>query len=376
MKTIRLSDDELKAVLDRLDSAEGDSGKKKRRAERYEFRVKGCVLTIQSPGVAASTAYLVPTRDISAGGMSFLHGGFIYPGTKCTAQLISKYGTWKNVDAKVVRCVYVSGSVHEVGIEFLTAIDPAEFCSQAVKTRILLVEDDQSIARLAKLFLAQLKADIDHAANGQQAVDLASKNMYDAVLMDVDMPVMDGLTATKKLRSLGYSGVIVATTALTQPGDSEKCIAAGCDRYIAKPYDKDMLSALVESLKQEPLVSSMAQDASMTDIIREFVAELPPKLHKIESAILANDLPGLEKLCRQLKGEAGGYGFEPISSAAAAVEKSIIDKSDMGNIKRAAEQLIKLCYLARSSPRRDVRPGETAGDAAQSDAEAVPASNS
>lgn len=353
VKTVRLSDDELKAVLDRLDAAETQAGKSKRRSERFDYRVKNCVVNFHSSGAGSAAFYLVPTRNISAGGMAFLHGGFVYPGTHCVIQLISKYGSWKNVEARVVRCNYVIGAVHEIGVAFSGEIDPAEFCTQAVKTRVLLAEDDASVAKIAKLFLSQLKADVDYVENGAQAVDLASQNIYDAILMDVDMPVLSGLDAVRKLREHGYSGVIVAVTSLTQPEDRDRCLNAGFDRYMPKPFDRDGIGELIESLKQEPLVSTFAQDPLMMDAVREYVTELPARVRMIEDAVRSGDRRNLEKLCRGLKGEAGVFGFEPISSAAAQVEKLLIEHGTDSDLKRHVESLMKLCYLARSAPRRN-----------------------
>ncbi|MBX3394542.1 MAG: response regulator [Phycisphaerae bacterium] len=369
VKTVRLNEEELKAVLDRLDAAETQAVKRKRRSERFDYRVKNCVVNFHSSGAGSAAFYLVPTRNISAGGMAFLHGGFVYPGTHCVIQLISKFGSWKNVEARVARCDYVVGAVHEIGVAFSGEIDPAEFCTQAVKTRVLLAEDDASVAKIAKLFLSQLKAEVDYVENGALAVDLASQNIYDAILMDVDMPVLSGLDAVRKLREHGYSGVIVAVTSMTQPEDRDRCLNAGFDRYMPKPFDRDGIGELIESLKQEPLVSAFAQDPLMMDAVREYVMELPSRIRMIEDAVRGGDKRGLEKLCRGLKGEAGVFGFDPISSAAAQVEKLLIERGSESDLKRQVESLMKLCYLARSTPRRQQAQ---AAQPANSDAAAGP----
>jgi CheY-like chemotaxis protein len=356
VRTIRLSDEELKAVLDRLAAAEDASKKSLRQSERFDYRVKSCVVQLKSSGISSTTSYLVPTRDLSAGGMSFIHGGFVYPGTPCVVQLISKFGTWKQVESKVIRCTFVSGSVHEIGVHFNTEINPSEFCSQAVKTRILLAEDDQPLAETAKQLLSQLKTEVDHAENGETAVKLASEKTYDAILMDMEMPVMDGAEAVKKLRSQGYSGIIVAVTALTEPADKDNCLKAGCDRCICKPYDKESLGKLLESLKQEPLVSTLVNDPALNECARDFVVALSGKLRLIEESLQTLDRPRLERLCRSVKGEAGVYGFEPITASAAKVEKAIIDKTSDGEVKRLGESLIKLCHLAKSSPSKLAQP--------------------
>jgi len=287
--------------------------------------------------------------------MSFLHGGFVHPATRCVVQLISTHGTWKSVDATVVACKYVEGLVHDVSVKFDNEIDPAEFCSQAVKTRVLLIDDDPSFARLTKMFLEQMNAQVDIAENGRIGVEKALNSVYDIVLMDIEMPVLDGFEALKQLRDKGYSGTIVAATGLTQPADRQRCMEAGFDRYIAKPYDRKALAELIDSIKQEPLISSLAQDKAMIPLIDAFVTELPPKLRAIEEAHVKQDNESLERLCRGLKAEAGGYGFEPISTAAQQVEKDLIDNTPRPALKKHLDELIKLCCLARSS----IRSGQT-----------------
>ncbi len=350
-KTIRLDDTRIEAILEKLDASRAQQGEAHRNSARFSYRVKGSVIHMQMPGMASPAPFLVPTRDISATGLSFLHGGFVHLGTKCVVQLISTHGTWENVEAIVVFCEYRADMVHEVALKFKNPIDPGSYSSSAIKTRILLVEDDSSFTRLAMALLKKLNVDVDHAENGKVAVAMASKNNYDAIMMDIEMPIMNGTDATKALREKGYNGVIVATTAMTQPEDKLRCLEAGCDRYIPKPYDIDVLRELIESLQQEPLLSSLAQDQTMIPLINAFVKELPKKMRAIEGAFAKEDKEKLAALCRNLKGEAGGYGFEPISGAAKKAESALIETAAQGNLSAAISELSNLCCLVRSATK-------------------------
>ncbi len=115
--------------------------------------------------------------------------------------------------------------------------------------KILLVEDDEFIARMVRMRLGLLEHDIQHAENGQEAVDLALASDYDLVLMDMHMPVMDGHEATKTLRDKGYKGLIVALTASVMSADSEKAIKSGCDDCISKPIGEDFEQRITVLLK-------------------------------------------------------------------------------------------------------------------------------
>lgn len=345
VKTLRLNEDDVEGLLEYLDD---DSGNPNRSgANCYPYRVKTLVIHLKQPGDASYVPYMVATRYLSAYTLSFLHGGYIHVGSSCKIQLISLHGTWTDVDAKVTSCQYIKQNVHDVTVRFAYKIDVSEFCHSAVHNRVLLVEDDATSAKLAMFFMKQLNCEVNHVTGGQQAVTEALKNNYDVILMDIEMPGMDGLQATKKLRDKGYNEYIVAITSLTGPGDQEKCLKAGCNKYIAKPYTHETLSIILESLNEEPLFSSLGEDPAIRQVINAFVAELPAKVRELEEAINQEDIEKVEFCARHLKGEAGGYGFEAIAESAKEVESSLQKGDTLRKIMDKTNALIKLCSQAR-----------------------------
>ena len=139
-----------------------------------------------------------------------------------------------------------------------TASDPkpaigTAACSaqRKLNCRILLAEDGPDNQRLITFFLHNAGAEVEPAENGQIALNLAlaaqqSGNPFAVILMDMQMPVMDGYEATQKLGNAGYCRPIIALTAHAMSEDREKCINAGCDGYITKPIDPKKFVRLLE----------------------------------------------------------------------------------------------------------------------------------
>lgn len=351
IRTIRLGNDRIVELLNKIDETPGVDrpGESERKFDRYGYRSFSCVVEMQQPGAASPTAYYVIPRNIGAKGMAFLHGGYIHVGTTCSIQLVSTHGSWVDIKAQVIRCKFLEQNIHDVGVQFHQQIEPGEFCPDAIKTRVLLVDDDPTITKLITLFLQRLNTEVDHCENGQLAIEKTSEQVYDAVFMDLDMPVMDGLESTKKIREKGYTAPIIALTSMSSAEDIDKCYAMGCDKHLSKPITMESLSEVVNSLKREPLVSRFQNDSGMAPIIAEFVTSIPGRVKMIETAISANDLDILETTVRMLRAEGKSYGFDTISVAAGDIEHEIGTGIDLKSLSHKIQELVELCSLARGA---------------------------
>ena len=226
--------------------------------------------------------------------------------------------------------------------------------------RVLLAEDGIDNQILIRTFLEKAGATVTVVTDGQLAVQaatdaLAAGRAYDVVLMDMQMPVLDGYGATSKLRLTGYRGPVVALTAHAMAGDRERCVSAGCDDYLSKPVDRALLVATVARLiaipgrAEEALVSTYADDQDMKEIVEQFVHELPSRSTAILQASQTSDVETLKRMAHQLKGAAGGYGFPRITEAAGALETALEEKLDPTSLQQRVEVLANLCRRARAA---------------------------
>lgn len=123
--------------------------------------------------------------------------------------------------------------------------------------KILLVEDSVDNQELMRIYLDKAGAKVEIANNGQEGLEKALRKNYDVVLMDVSMPVLDGLQATKKLRAQGYQRPIIALTAHALKEEINKSLQAGCNAHLSKPVDRQELLTMIRHLavpqtEQEP----------------------------------------------------------------------------------------------------------------------------
>jgi signal transduction histidine kinase/ligand-binding sensor domain-containing protein/DNA-binding response OmpR family regulator len=213
--------------------------------------------------------------------------------------------------------------------------------------RILLAEDNTINQKVALMMLERLGSTADVAADGFEALAALRRQTYDLVLMDVHMPGMDGLEATRRIREewpAGRRPRIVAITANALFGDRESCLAAGMDDYLSKPMRiEDLRSALLrtEGLSDrpaerpgtaEPATFDPARLEQLRDleevtgrpivrqIIAVFLAETPKRVEEIREALAEGDASALAFVAHSLKGSGGQLGAVRLTALCAELE--------------------------------------------------------
>jgi signal transduction histidine kinase/FixJ family two-component response regulator/HPt (histidine-containing phosphotransfer) domain-containing protein len=232
---------------------------------------------------------------------------------------------------------------------------PSDALSQRTLT-ILLVEDTEINIKVSELFLNKFGHRVETAVNGQQALEMLSKNRFDLVLMDVEMPLVDGVQVTRRLRS-GQVGEcnrhvpVIATTAHAFDEARKNCLAAGMNAFISKPIDFERLQTLIvqlvgvksggggrqsaietttvrsssgkaPSLDAQGALKRLGGDREVLDkVMTVFRENIGPLCHQFEQAAEAADWESIRRLSHALKGSAGIVGAEACRWMAAELER-------------------------------------------------------
>jgi len=261
--------------------------------------------------------------------------------------------------------------------------EPAAGASGPLGGRILIAEDNPDNQKLFAHYLRKAGARVEVAENGLIACEMATRAVaagmpFDVILMDMQMPELDGYQATARLRRGAYRRPILALTAFAMSGDREKCLAAGCDDFLSKPIKPERLIAAVRrhidgqppveagtapgtrpqlppAPAAEPLVSELADDAELRELITRYVAALPERAAALERSLAGGDLQALGKQAHELRGTAGTYGFPSLTHEAGMLEVTVRHGRPSTEIHEHVARLIDLCRRARAT-RREASP--------------------
>lgn len=238
------------------------------------------------------------------------------------------------------------GSVFSFSVPFEIWTDAARGAVAPVGTdagaplpalRILLVEDSPDNRTIAMAYVEDTPYLMDIAENGAIACQMFKAGAYDLVLMDRQMPVMDGLTATRAIRAWEQGNdksptPIIALTASALKGDREMCLAAGCTAFLTKPIKQDVL---LQAIKEHSKVAAAAKEESswMAAIPfhanHRFADRIPAYLQNCRQNGIAMldaldrvDFATVQSLGHQMNGSGGMFGFQAITDIGAAIERA------------------------------------------------------
>lgn len=217
----------------------------------------------------------------------------------------------------------------------------AAIAPPALVGRVLLAEDGPDNRMLVGALLRGLGLEVLVAEDGAGAIELALEHRPDLILMDIQMPVLDGLQATAVLRASGYGGPIIALTANVMADDVQRYLRSGFDHYVAKPIERADLAALLGTLlggATAPGPGTLADLPEFAALRQMFEDNLHTTLALMERLAGAGDLAGLAAQAHMLKGSAASFGRPAAGQLAGAMERA----ASAGDAERACALLARL----------------------------------
>jgi signal transduction histidine kinase/CheY-like chemotaxis protein/HPt (histidine-containing phosphotransfer) domain-containing protein len=240
---------------------------------------------------------------------------------------------------------------------------------------VLIVEDNPDNQNLISFYVRQFGADSTIAKNGLDAIEKALSDDFDLILMDIQMPVMDGLQATSILRSRGYDRPIAALTANAFSEDRERCLSAGCDDFLPKPIERDLFeqvldrflpvnSGSVKTIQPEPTViqhkkpmpkttqgdpifSTLVQnEPELSYIVSGYVERLSDYESRIETASSEQDWTSLRQVFHDIRGTGTSMGY-PMLTEIATNAGALVRAEKFEQLDDAIDRLHEYCDRIR-----------------------------
>ncbi|MFT3927752.1 MAG: ATP-binding protein [Myxococcales bacterium] len=247
--------------------------------------------------------------------------------------------------------------------------DHADVSTRLRGVRVLLAEDGLDNQRLISAMLRRAGATVDVVSDGQAALSavLEGRERYRVVLMDMEMPKLDGYGAVRKLRAADYAGPIVALTAHAMSTHAERSLEVGCNAHLVKPIDWAALLGTIERLANLSKQAGDGEHAAISALAQQQVLRLMPNfmetlrrhIGEIRVALEASDCERIAEVAHQLVGIGGSFGFDTISEAARKVQMAARDGQPLPDL---VTTLLGLCENVLAAHEQSSRTGPSSLD--------------
>jgi CheY-like chemotaxis protein len=299
--------------------------------------------TIQDTGVGMDMAYLTKvfeafsqedasiTRKFGGSGLGLSIARSIVQIMGGTIQIDSEKGKGTCVAIRIPMRISNDKTKQEI-------VEMTDLQKSLKGIRVLAVEDNELNRMVLQVILKKCEVVVTIAHNGQEAIDMIQENEFDIVLMDVQMPIVDGLEATKYIREeLKYTTPIIGLSANAMREEVEICKQAGMNDYLVKPYSERALVEVMRKWSSEEMqpLTSHELDLSMLkqyvgndvtvlkDVVCGYLEHLPPQLDRLELALVGSDVIALRHELHQLKASMEIIGVRPEGLSFAGISNEL-----------------------------------------------------
>jgi CheY-like chemotaxis protein/HPt (histidine-containing phosphotransfer) domain-containing protein len=248
--------------------------------------------------------------------------------------------------------------------------------------KVLLVDDNDMNRLVANTMLENLGVKCVEAVNGKEAVEYMENNSADLVLMDIQMPVMNGIEATKLIKNqLHHKTPIIALTANVLKSDNEKYLKAGMVDSLPKPFSEDELINLISKVltKNKPGLEvgnqsnertevymydlsnlekiAQGNNSFITKMLKLFLEQTPPMIPQMEKALQENDLKTISDLAHKMKPSLENLGIVSVKELVRKLEKAKVENMDLEEVRQMLTTLSETLHLVFEELRIKIQEG-------------------
>lgn len=373
-KRLSLTNRDCEQLISTLDLTSGSSAIGPSRSHvRHPYRMADIPMWIEHPDGGRSL-FLVYSRNLSRGGISFLHGGYLHNDSDCRIILRDRAMKPIALPGVVRHCRLISGSCHEIGVQFKEEINTAQLlveveyieddaartnenqAPQPLTGTVLIAEHFEPDRLLLEHQLKQLGLKTFAVPTCGTALSILKNESVDLVLTGLSLLLDDGIRLIHRMRAQEYTNPIIVMTPDDRPATLTAALNAGADEVIIKPFNAELLHSLLVAFldgsdEPAPLRSSIVHHPGMKDLISRYLDQVHQVSRQIRIALAEDDWGAVRALCCNLKGSGLTYGFHHLTVMAMKAIAAIDVEHASTQTMNALDPLLDYCdRLQASSP--------------------------
>lgn len=365
-KRLSLSNRDCEQLISTLDLTSGSPAIGPSRSHvRHPYRMADIPMWIEHPDGGRSL-FLVYSRNLSRGGISFLHGGYLHTDSDCRIILRDLEMKPIALPGVVRHCRLISGSCHEIGVEFKEEINTAQLLvdveyieddivrtnenqtPQPLSGTVLIAEHFEPDRLLLEHQLKQLGLKTFAVPTCGTALSILKNETVDLVLTGLSLLLDDGIRLIHRMRAQEYTNPIIVMTPDDRSSTMTAAFNAGADEVIIKPFHAELLHTLLVALLDEsdepaPIRSSIEHQPGMKDLISRYLDQVHQVSRQIRIALAEDDWGKVRTLCCNLKGSGLTYGFHHLTVLAMKAIAAIDIEHASTQTMNALDTLLDYC---------------------------------
>ncbi len=366
MKSVRLNEAAQRALLKNMETSKQQVESSKRAEERCLIHMLDVPLEVTHPD-GAIAKFLICLRNISPGGVSFIHGGFLYPQSKVVLKVPNIWGDVEPLEGRVANCRHVEGQNHEIGVKFDKPCDRRRFLTLPGETpldrdpdanvrselagRVLYLDPSPADAKLVAFHLKDSQVTIESITTCAEAVEKIKSSAIDLIMCSGDLEPEGDQPVEESLRSAGYKGPIVM---VCNSADAEKMEQANDDdskaQVLVKPYTPaKLIAALSSSLLgadptgEGPIYSDLSNDPDAVELVEYYLGYVEEIAGALRKSIEDDKFDDVLVSCRTLMETGAGYGFTPITASAKVAVTELTASMSINDSISEIQRLLGVC---------------------------------